>query len=90
MNTCHNCEFNENILTSCAWMVDLLTLSIESLKPSRNMDNHKCGGYIFNSNFDSGNLAKIELVKLHPGKFFFSCRFSLCFVAYPLFEVTDS
>ncbi|KAJ6641213.1 Cytosolic carboxypeptidase-like protein 5 [Pseudolycoriella hygida] len=28
------------------------------------MDNFLCGGYVFNSNFDSGNLAKVELVNL--------------------------
>lgn len=26
------------------------------------MDNFECAGYYFNSNFDSGNLAKVELL----------------------------
>lgn len=38
------------------------------------MDNFICGGYIFQSNFDSGNLHKVELVKWNEGtsKFQFS------------------
>lgn len=34
------------------------------------MDNYHCGGgYYFSSNFDSGNLAKIELVNLVEGNY---------------------
>lgn len=32
------------------------------------MDDHECGGYLFSSNFDSGNLAKVELVPRVEGK----------------------
>lgn len=32
------------------------------------MDNYTCGaGYYFSSNFDSGNLAKVELINLIEG-----------------------
>lgn len=36
---------------------------------SGKMENFLCGGYVFNSNFDSGNLAKVELVNLYEGKY---------------------
>lgn len=32
------------------------------------MDNFECGGYFFNSNFDSGNLDKVELLRSNEGK----------------------
>lgn len=35
----------------------------------KKMENFLCGGYVFNSNFDSGNLAKVELVNLFEGKY---------------------
>lgn len=35
------------------------------------MDNFICGGYIFSSNFDSGNLHKVELVKWNEGMSYF-------------------
>lgn len=31
------------------------------------MDNFMCGGYVFSSNFDSGNLNKVELVNWNGG-----------------------
>lgn len=33
------------------------------------MDNFICGGYIFSSNFDSGNLHKVELAKWQEGTY---------------------
>lgn len=35
------------------------------------MDNIECGGFIFTSNFDSGNLAHVELIppKVDSGTF---------------------
>lgn len=44
--------------------------SLQNLKIK--MDNFICGGYIFTSNFDSGNLQKVELVKWHEGTNSFS------------------
>jgi hypothetical protein len=35
------------------------------------IDNYACGGFFFYSNFDSGNLAKVELVKVNEGKILF-------------------
>lgn len=32
------------------------------------MDNFRCAGYVFNSKFDSGNLAQVVLVNIYPGK----------------------
>lgn len=39
------------------------------------MDNFICGGYIFSSNFDSGNLHKVELVKWNEGTIDSTCPF---------------
>ncbi len=41
------------------------------------MENFLCGGYVFNSNFDSGNLAKVELVNLYEGKYHYTFKFYL-------------
>lgn len=42
------------------------------------MDNFICGGYIFSSNFDSGNLHKVELVKWNEGTYaIFDISFSI-------------
>lgn len=35
------------------------------------MDNNICGGYVFSSNFDSGNLNKVELVHWNAGILYF-------------------
>lgn len=32
------------------------------------LDNFKCGDYVFNANFDSGNLQSVELVHLLQGE----------------------
>lgn len=37
---------------------------------SRNkmLDNFKCGDYVFDANFDSGNLHSVQLVRLYEGE----------------------
>lgn len=32
------------------------------------LENYKCGDYVFDANFDSGNLHSVELVHLHEGE----------------------
>lgn len=33
------------------------------------VDNYECGGYVFSANFDSGNLAQVDIANTTQGKY---------------------